>query len=64
MKFTFLAVSRNQFGYWGVSYDRGETRCFRQILDKEFHAIKGRKPIGQELLDTIATILGRKLTQN
>ena len=60
----FLNVSRNCYGWWGVVYENNGIRCFRKIVNKECRPIKDRKPIGQELLDTIANILDRDLTMD
>ena len=62
--FTFNNVSKDQLGRWSLGYHRNNTICRRPILDIDDHAIKDRKPIGQELLETAQTVLGRKLSRN
>ena len=62
--FTFNNVSKDQLGRWSLGYHCNNTLCRRPILDDNDHAIKDRKPIGRELLETVQTVLGRKLSRN
>jgi len=50
-------------GWWVLLYTRCDTQCCRKITDRdglEIHHTE-RKPIGQELVDTVERIIGRKL---
>ena len=60
------SVQLNQFGQWGVRYLRGDTVCFRPMFaanGTRLMASQG-KPTGQQLLDTVREIYGRKLRQS
>jgi hypothetical protein len=56
-------VSKGAYGAWAVKYLCRGLSCARTILDANDRQIKKRKPLGKELLTTVESIVGWKLTQ-
>ena len=63
------SISKNQFGTWVLTYYRidkdGDLHAsVRPILDREGNTIKDRKPVGQEAIDVVESIVGRDLKRH
>lgn len=65
----FAFVSSDPFGKWVLTYFRSHARessirCIRPILapDGTIIKVRDRKPIGQEVIDAAAAVIGRELT--
>lgn len=53
----FSHIAKDFFGRWRLHYFRNGIRCKRTIR------CTGAKPLGQEVVDTVAEIMERKLTR-
>lgn len=62
----FFLIQPDAHGRWAIYYDRGERRCYRQIIDANGRSIprNERKPIGRELLETVKGIVNSDLTRD
>jgi len=58
-------VEADQYGRWGVRYQRGDTLCFRPITRETGTQLRwpADKVLGSDLLRTVAEIVGRPLSK-
>ena len=54
----FGDIRKDMFGRWCLHYGHNDTRCKRLL-----HCPINRRPIGQEVLDVAAEIIGRRLSR-